>query len=386
MSNTQPGKFLQTINTLLETPPLSSIFHGIFWSTFLIVIAPLVGSGYAIYTVYLVFQYLSSFGKVVDTNGKIINVKESNKELAIIITGCDSGFGLDTSIKLANRGFTVFAGCYSDNNTCQFESNKNIIAFKMDVTDKKDVAFAASKVSSWLNNDVKGCDDRTRVLHGLINNAGTGAPGLIDWNDLSVFRNVMEVNYFAMIQVTKAFLPILKSQSCNGIYFNSRVINIVSVAGLVPLNAPYSGSKYAAEAFSNVLRQELKSFDISVVTLNPSFHKSPLTDRMEPLFLEKIQNLDPELKKQYGEGILSLMNSYTTVDTFLSHFTYHICSDFFNFENTKILLSNYVMWNPVNVINSIVSSIETISPSPQVIVGTDAKYVSMLLNASHLAN
>ena len=46
-----------------------------------------------------------------------------------------------------------------------------------------------------------------------------------------------------MIQVTKAFLPTLKSQACDGTHMNARIINMVSVAGLTPMNGPYSGSK-----------------------------------------------------------------------------------------------------------------------------------------------
>ena len=105
-----------------------------------------------------------------------------------------------------------------------------------------------------------------------------------------------------MIQVTKTFLPILKSQACDGTYQHSRIINIVSVAGLIPLSGPYSGSKYAAEAFSNILRHELKSFDISVVTMNPSFHKTPMADQIVSNFEQKYNNLDDDLKKQYGDG------------------------------------------------------------------------------------
>jgi len=157
-----------------------------------------------------------------------------------------------------------------------------------------------------------------------------------------------------MIQVTKAFLPMLKSQACDGTHMNARIINMVSVAGLQPLNGPYSGSKYAAEAFSNVLRQELKSFNISVVTINHTFHKTPLVDKIIPHFESKIDNLDPVLKKQYGQEL-------------------------FNFELQKLKKAKHLTWDINNVINAIVSSTEMINPSPQVIVGSTGKYLAMLL-------
>lgn len=322
----------------------------------------MVGIGHAIYTLYLIYQYLTSIGKVVDTSKTIIDATKSKNKLGIIITGCDSGFGYNAAISLSKLGYTVFAGCYSEpgsynsseNNFSKLNDMDNIIAFKMDVTDEKDVKFAFEKVSSWLAA-ADADDTRPKVLHGLINNAGTGALGFIDWNDLSAFRESMEVNYFAMIQVTKTFLPIFKSQACEGTYSNSRIINIVSVAGLVPLSGPYSGSKFAAEAFSNLLRQELKSFNISVVTMNPTFHKTPMADQIVSKFEEKFNNLSPDLKKQYGDEL-------------------------FNFEKKEVYMkAKEITWDAIHVTNAIVKSIALIEPSPQVIVGTDGKYFLMIL-------
>ena len=96
---------LQILNTWLETPPLSFIFHGIFWSTCLIVIAPIVGICHVIYTIYLTFQYFSS---VKDVNDTIT----PTKKLGIIIIGCNSGFGYNSTIELSKRGYTVFVGLF----------------------------------------------------------------------------------------------------------------------------------------------------------------------------------------------------------------------------------------------------------------------------------
>merc|ERR1712232_1282520 len=130
-------------------------------------------------------------------------------------------------------------------------------------------------------------------------------------------------------------------------------MGIVSVAGLIPLSGPYSGSKYAAEAFSNILRHELKSFDISVVTMNPSFHKTPMADQIVSNFEKKYNNLDDDLKKQYGDEL-------------------------FNFELKEVLRAKEITWDAVRVTNAVVTSVKTIKPSPQVIVGAD-KYLYMIV-------
>lgn len=78
---------------------------------------------------------------------------------------------------------------------------------------------------------------------------------------MSEFRAIMEVNFFAMVAMTKACLPLLKQ--CPG----ARVVNVTSFAGLFygqPCMAAYGASKHASESFSTSLRHELKGWGIKV--------------------------------------------------------------------------------------------------------------------------
>merc|ERR1711862_37414 len=74
---------------------------------------------------------------------------------------------------------------------------------------------------------------------------------------------------------------------------------------------------------------------------------------MPSIFMDKINNLDPEVKAQYGEDLIK--------------------SEEINFMRTK-----YFMWDPINVRNSIISAVEVLSTAPQALVGTDTKYIFML--------
>lgn len=81
---------------------------------------------------------------------------------------------------------------------------------------------------------------------------------------------------------------------------------MVSMAGLVTggFAAPYHGSKFAAEALSSCLRTELGVWNVQVVTVNPSFHKTPLVTNMRQKVHEMWNRVPPSIQEEYGEGML----------------------------------------------------------------------------------
>ena len=108
-----------------------------------------------------------------------------------------------------------------------------------------------------------------------------------------------------MVRCCKAFLPILKDQAIKQTYTDMRIFNLTSMAGLVAGGiglAAYSASKHAANAFSTVLRLELKGFGIQVTTINPSFHGTPLVNTMGDKASKQWETLDSAKKEEYGQG------------------------------------------------------------------------------------
>lgn len=170
-----------------------------------------------------------------------------------------------------------------------------------------------------------------------------------------MLTTILLVNYFGMIRTIKAFLPLLKVQARD--YRDARVINIVSMAGLVVggLAAPYHGSKYAAEALSTSLRMELRPFHIRVITVNPSFHTSPLTINMRQSVTKMWSDLPSNLQEEYGD-------------------------DFFEqFIQNGVGLAESCMWRARVVQQELVKSVLHQQPPSQIIVGSDAKYSMMIL-------
>jgi short-subunit dehydrogenase len=104
------------------------------------------------------------------------------------------------------------------------------------------------------------------TVHLLINNAGVAAGGTFEQVTEEVFDWVMNINFRAVVDSTRAFLPILRGNGAP-----CRIVNISSLFGLVspPGQAAYSASKFAVRGFSNSLRHELANTQIGVTVVHP---------------------------------------------------------------------------------------------------------------------
>jgi len=178
---------------------------------------------------------------------------------SVIITGANRGIGLDTTLAFAKAGYKVYA-------TMRDPDGANAL-YKKVKEDSLSVIMMAMDVNS--DESVHECIDQIQKENGpvdvIVNNAGIERHGAIEEMDLSVFREVMETNYFGVIRCVKAVLPLMRESK------KGCIINVASVAGHIsnsPL-APYSASKFALEAFSEALAQEVKSFNIRVGIIEP---------------------------------------------------------------------------------------------------------------------
>jgi hypothetical protein len=203
-----PGPFMQKLNASLHKEPIASIAYGLYWSTFFLLVAPLAW-------IFLQIQLLVNLGLWISgkNNVRSYHPKElPDMELAVVVTGCDTGFGREIASVVAKEGFVVFAGCLKAESLKQFYDVTRIHPFLLDVTSDKSAARAVQKFEGWLHEDdddtdklahhvhFRPSDDgysklkskRKRVLHALINNAGIGTGGEVDWLELSTFQKHMD--------------------------------------------------------------------------------------------------------------------------------------------------------------------------------------------------
>jgi len=110
----------------------------------------------------------------------------------------------------------------------------------------------------------------------LVNNAGIGAMGLFEHAEADRVRRIMEVNFFAPVELTRAALPLLKQGT------NPIVVNVASVLGHrgVPYSSEYCASKFALRGFSEALRTELIRHGIDVLVVSPGTTETEFFDHV----------------------------------------------------------------------------------------------------------
>ena len=189
----------------------------------------------------------------------------------ILITGTSSGIGYQTAIVLARAGHSVYAtmrnlerGAALRNAAEQEQLPISII--KLDVDSDESVEAATSSIRAQA-----GCIDV------LVNNAGIERTGSIEGLALDDFKATMETNYFGPLRTIRAWLPDMRQRQ------SGCIINVTSVAGKIACSplAPYTASKFALEALSEALAQEVRAFNIRVAIVQPGIIDTPMARHIE---------------------------------------------------------------------------------------------------------
>jgi NAD(P)-dependent dehydrogenase (short-subunit alcohol dehydrogenase family) len=116
-------------------------------------------------------------------------------------------------------------------------------------------------------------------LDVLVNNAGIGGGGSVEESSMARFREVMETNFFGALRCIKAVVPEMRRQR------QGCIINVTSIAGRMALApaAAYSASKFALEALSECLAQEMKAFNVRVAVVEPGVIATPIFSKAAPV-------------------------------------------------------------------------------------------------------
>lgn len=181
----------------------------------------------------------------------------SNK--TAIITGAGGGIGRGISVSLAQRQCHVIL---TDINEQGLEETANLIkplgvkvsCAKVDVSDKESIANFAQKIHA-----------EHEQIDVLVNNAGVALSGTFDQVAEDDFEWLMNINFYGVVRMTRAFMDLLQKSD------DARIINISSIFGIIapPGQTAYSSSKFAVRGFSESLRHELTNTNIGVTQVHP---------------------------------------------------------------------------------------------------------------------
>lgn len=184
----------------------------------------------------------------------------SNLKTALV-TGASSGIGKALAKELFVKGYTVFAGARRVDAMADLAS-LGITTVSLDVTDQASV--------NNVFDQIKGQAGRLDIL---FNNAGTSCTFPATDLEIDDAQACFDVNFFGVVRVTKAAIPLLKESK-------GTIVQTGSVAAILPFpfGSIYGASKAALKQYSDILRVELKPFGINVIVLTVAAVSTDIAD------------------------------------------------------------------------------------------------------------
>jgi NAD(P)-dependent dehydrogenase (short-subunit alcohol dehydrogenase family) len=177
----------------------------------------------------------------------------------VLITGCSSGFGLETAKYFLERDWNVIATMRTPREDV-LPPSKNLRILPLDVTDAESIRSAVESAGP---------------IDVLVNNAGIGMLNAVEGTPMEMIREIFETNTFGVMAMTRAVLPQFRERG-SGV-----VINVTSSVTLksLPLMSVYTASKAAINAFTESLALELEQFGVRVRVVLPG--RAPATSFAE---------------------------------------------------------------------------------------------------------
>jgi NAD(P)-dependent dehydrogenase (short-subunit alcohol dehydrogenase family) len=178
----------------------------------------------------------------------------------VLITGASSGIGLATAVASARAGWNTVATMRDPGRADALRQAAEeagvgdlVQVRRLDVVDPVLVAACLEQTVAEFGR-----------LDALVNNAGAGKVGTVEQLPSQDFRDAMEVNYFGVVEVTRAALPHLRASG-------GRILTVTSVGGVVgqPFNEAYCAAKFAVEGFMESLAPVAASVGVSVAVIEP---------------------------------------------------------------------------------------------------------------------
>ncbi len=176
-----------------------------------------------------------------------------------LVTGVSSGIGRATASLLSDRGFRTFGTLRETSQVSGLPPGLEVV--RLDVREEESVRSCVRTVL-----------DQAGRIDALVNNAGYTLVGSLEETSIEEAKQIFETNFFGVLRMCQAVLPIMRKQEYG------RIANISSVLGFLP--APYQGiyaaSKHALEGYSESLDHEVRQFGIRVSVVEPGFTRTSI--------------------------------------------------------------------------------------------------------------
>jgi len=210
----------------------------------------------------------------------------------VLITGCSSGYGLETARYFLAQGWSVIATMRTPREDVLPPSSR-LRVLALDVTKPHSITAAL---------------EASGPIDVLVNNAGIGVVGAFEATPMATAREVFETNTFGVMAMTQAVVPAFRARR-SGV-----IVNVTSSVTLtpMPLAAAYTASKMAIEGFTASLALELDFFNIRVKLVEPGY--APTT-RFASNGGSRMEGLIPEVYAPFAEPIFAAFAKPALVTT-----------------------------------------------------------------------
>lgn len=208
----------------------------------------------------------------------------------VLITGCSSGYGLETARHFHAQGWRVVATMRTPR-AGLLPDDDRLIVLPLDVTSSDSIAIAL---------------ERSGPIDALVNNAGLGLFGAYEATPMATVREIFETNTFGTMAMTQAVIPQFRDRRAGVI------VNVTSSATLapMPLVAAYTASKTAIEGFTGSLAHELVTFGIAVKLVEPGY--APTT-RFTANGEDRMRGLIPKAYEPFAQQIFASLSRMDAV-------------------------------------------------------------------------
>ena len=178
----------------------------------------------------------------------------------VLITGTSTGIGLAAAVGAARAGWDVVATMRDPGKAGRLLADAGAVGAagrihveRLDVTDAASIESAVARATAAHGG-----------LDAVVNNAGAGVVGTIEVGGMEPVRAAMEVNYFGVVEVTRATMPHLRASK-------GRLVTVTSVGGVVgqPFNEAYCAAKFAVEGFMEALASVAATVGVRVSVVEP---------------------------------------------------------------------------------------------------------------------
>jgi NAD(P)-dependent dehydrogenase (short-subunit alcohol dehydrogenase family) len=208
--------------------------------------------------------------------------KERNDMKTVLITGCSSGYGLETARHFLAQGWNVVATMRTPRQDL-FPAAPHVRVLQLDVTRSDSIARAL---------------DTAGPIDVLVNNAGIGLFGAFEATPMSTVRDIFETNTFGVLAMCQAVIRQFRERR------GGTIVNVTSSATLAPfpLVAAYTASKAAIEGFTASLELELRAFGVRVKLVEPGY--GPTTS-FTASGQQRMQGLIPEAYEPFAHRVFA---------------------------------------------------------------------------------